>query len=126
MSWKWLQEWVNQHQKKYEVSGRRRLPRLVSHHRLGMSFMSALVVNPEVDELSKKVLQSFSHWRKETLDLHELFEAGGNDPNARTEVFDIVERFVKEGVLSEEGNDFYSLTDKGKALAKSTGGSSQT
>jgi hypothetical protein len=79
-----------------------------------------------VDELSKKVLQSFSLWRKETLDLHELFEAGGNDPNARTAVFDIVERFVKEGVLSEEGNDFYSLTDKGKALAKSMGGSSQT
>jgi hypothetical protein len=67
-----------------------------------------------VDELSKKVLQSFSLWRKETLDLHELFEAGGNDPNARTEVFDIVERFVKDGVLFEEGNGFYSLTDKGR------------
>ena len=40
--------------------------------------------------------------------------------------FDIVERFVKEGVLFEEGNDFYSLTDKGKTLAKSMGGSSQT
>jgi hypothetical protein len=79
-----------------------------------------------VDELSKKVLQSFSLWRKETLDLHELFEAGGNDPNSRTAVFDIVERFVKEGVLFEEGNDFYSLTAKGKALAKSIGGSSQT
>jgi len=79
-----------------------------------------------VDELSKKVLQSFSLWRKQTLDLHELFEAGGNDPNARTAVFDIVERFVKDGVLFEEGNDFYSLTDKGKTLAKSIGGSTQT
>lgn len=79
-----------------------------------------------MDELSKKVLQSFSLWRKETLDLHELFEAGGNDPNARTAVFDIVERFVKDGILSEKGNDFYSLTDKGKALAKSLEGSSQT
>jgi len=79
-----------------------------------------------VNELSKKVLQSFSLWRKQTLDLHELFEAGGNDPNARTAVFDIVERFVKEGVLFEEGNDFYSLTDKGKTLAKSMGGSAQT
>ena len=73
-----------------------------------------------MDQLSKKVLQSFSLWRKETLDLHELFEAGGNDPQARTAVFDIVERFVKEGILSEEGNDFYSLTEKGKALVKSS------
>jgi len=72
-----------------------------------------------VDELAKKVLRSFAVWRKETLDLHELFEAGGNDPEARTAVFDTVERFVKEGLLSEEGNDFYSLTEKGKSVAKS-------
>ncbi|HEV8367246.1 MAG TPA: hypothetical protein VGQ39_04775 [Pyrinomonadaceae bacterium] len=72
-----------------------------------------------MDELAKKVLRSFAVWRKETLDLHELFEAGGNDPEARTAVFDIVERFVKEGLLSEEGNDFYSLTEKGKAAAES-------
>ena len=72
-----------------------------------------------MDELSQKVIRSFALWRKERLDLHELFEAGGNDPEARTAVFDIVERLVKEGILQEEGNDFYSLTEKGKALAKS-------
>ena len=71
-----------------------------------------------MDELTKKVLASFAVWRKETLDLHELFEAGGNDPDSRTAVFDIVERLVKEGLLKEEGNDFYSLTDKGKSAAK--------
>ena len=71
-----------------------------------------------MDELTRKVLNSFAHWRKETLDLHELFEAGGNDPETRTAVFDIVERLVKEGLLTEEGNDFYSLTDKGKAATK--------
>lgn len=71
-----------------------------------------------MDELTKKVLRSFSVWQKDTLDLHELFEAGGNDPEARTEVFDIVERLVKEGLLLEEGNDFYSLTEKGKEVAK--------
>jgi len=71
-----------------------------------------------MDDLSKKVLKSFAVWGKETLDLHELFEAGGNDPEARTAVFDIVERFVAEGILNEEMNDFYSLTDKGKELAK--------
>jgi DNA-binding transcriptional regulator PaaX len=70
-----------------------------------------------VDELTIKVLRSFAIWRKDTLDLHELFEAGCNDPEARTAVFDIVERLVKEGLLQEEGNDFYSLTDKGKIAA---------
>jgi DNA-binding transcriptional regulator PaaX len=70
-----------------------------------------------MDELSRKVLRSFKFWGKDGLDLHVLFEAGGNDPDARTAVFDIVERFVKDGLLVEEGNDFYSLSDKGKAVA---------
>ncbi len=69
-----------------------------------------------MDELTKKVLGSFAYWQRETLDLHELFEAGGNDPEARTAVFDIVEKLVAEGLLAEEGNDFYSLTEKGKLL----------
>ena len=72
-----------------------------------------------MDELTRKVLKSFAVWRKDTLDLHELFEAGGNDPDARTAVFDIVERLVREGLLQEEGNDFYSLTEKGKAASRS-------
>jgi hypothetical protein len=76
--------------------------------------LSRALVSQIVDELTRKVLGSFAHWRKETLDLHELFEAGGNDPEARTAVFDIVERLVAEGLLAEEGNDFYSLTQKGK------------
>jgi len=68
------------------------------------------------EELTKKVLRSFAVLRKDALDLHELFEAGGNDPQARTAVFDIVERLVEEGILQEEGNDFYSLTEKGKLV----------
>ena len=71
-----------------------------------------------VDPLTKEVLRSFAVWGKDSLDLHELFEAGGNDPEARTAVFDIVERLVREGILREEGNDFYSLTEKGKQLAQ--------
>ncbi len=71
-----------------------------------------------MDELTKKVLRSFAVWRKDPLDLHELFEAGGNDPEARTAVFDIVESLVKQGLMQEEGNDFYSLTEKGKAAAE--------
>lgn len=67
-----------------------------------------------MNEIEKRVLESFEHWQKEKLDLHTLFEAGENDPDARTAVFDTVERLVKEGLLQEEGNDFYSLTDKGR------------
>ena len=66
-----------------------------------------------MNEIEQRVLRSFQHWQKEKLDLHTLFEAGENDPDARTAVFDTVERLVKEGLLQEEGNDFYSLTEKG-------------
>lgn len=71
-----------------------------------------------MDELTKEVLRSFAVWGKDSLDLHELFEAGGNEPDARTAVFDIVEQLVRDGILKEEGNDFYSLTEKGKLLAQ--------
>jgi len=55
---------------------------------------------------------------KKRLDLHELFEAGGNDPKARTAVFDCVEQLVEDGLLEELGNDFYSLTEKGREAVK--------
>ncbi len=67
-----------------------------------------------MNEIEKRVLRSFEHWKQEKLDLHTLFEAGENDPDARTAVFDAVERFVEDGLLQEEGNDFYSLTAKGR------------
>lgn len=71
-----------------------------------------------MNEIEKRVLKSFEHWNKEKLDLHTLFEAGENDPEARTAVFDAVERLVKEDLLQEEGNDFYSLTKKGKEVVR--------
>jgi hypothetical protein len=67
--------------------------------------------------LTQRVLGMFQQIGKETLDLHELFEAGGNDMEARREVFDIVERLVEEGLLEERGNDFYALTAEGKRAA---------
>lgn len=70
-----------------------------------------------MDALTRKVLGMFEHWGKETLDLHELFEAGGNDAEARIAVFDTVERLVREGLLDERGNDFYALTEEGKRAA---------
>lgn len=69
--------------------------------------------------IEKRVLGSFDLWKKDKLDLHTLFEAGENDPDARTAVFDTVERLVNEGLLQEEGNDFYSLTERGRAAARS-------
>jgi hypothetical protein len=70
------------------------------------------------DDLTKRVLTNFAHWNKESLDLHTLFEIGGNDPEARTAVFDTVERLVRDGLLEELGNDFYALTEKGRAAAQ--------
>ena len=72
-----------------------------------------------MNEIDKRVLRSFELWKREKLDLHTLFEAGENDPDARTAVFDSVERLAKEGFLQEEGNDFYSLTEKGRRAVKS-------
>jgi hypothetical protein len=72
-----------------------------------------------VDEIQKRVLGSFAYWGKDKLDLHELFEAGGNDPEKRTAVFYAVEQLVADGLLLEEGNDFYSLTEKGKSASSS-------
>ena len=70
-----------------------------------------------MDELSLRVLGMFGELGKEALDLHELFEAGGNDPEARREVFYAVERMVAEGLLEERGNDFYALTEDGRQRA---------
>lgn len=61
----------------------------------------------------------FGSWGRETLDLHELFEAGdSNDPDLRRGVFDAVERLVEEGLLEERGNDFYALTPEGRRAAE--------
>ena len=72
-----------------------------------------------MNEIEKRVLRSFELWGKEKLDLHTLFEAGENDPDARTAAFDAVERLVQGELLKEEGNDFYSLTEKGKETVMS-------
>ena len=73
-----------------------------------------------MNEIEKRVLGSFEHWDKEKLDLHTLFEVGENDPDARTAVFDAVERLVEDGLLQEEDNDFYSLTKTGREAASSS------
>jgi predicted transcriptional regulator len=71
-----------------------------------------------MDVLAGKTLAMFGFFTKETLDLHELFEAVGNDPDARTAVLDTLERLVKDGLLEERGNDFYALTQEGRVTVR--------
>ena len=61
-----------------------------------------------------RVLGMFDELGKPELDLHELFEAGGNDPDARLAVFHDVEWLVERRLLEERGNDFYALTEAGR------------
>ncbi|MCA1634693.1 MAG: hypothetical protein LC802_13630 [Acidobacteria bacterium] len=74
-----------------------------------------------MDDLSRRVLGMFGEMGKEALDLHELFEAGGNDPEERRAVFFAVERLVEQRLLEERGNDFYALTDAGRRSAAGEG-----
>ena len=73
----------------------------------------------EGEDFTLRVLRHFREWGRDVLDLHELFEAGdSNDPDARREVFYVVERMVAEGLLEERGNDFYALTERGREFAE--------
>ena len=63
-----------------------------------------------MDNLRKRVLKLFDQMKSDTLDLHTLFEAAGNDPQAREKVIDIVAQLVRDGILEERGSDFYTLT----------------
>lgn len=72
-----------------------------------------------MNELTRRVLGMFEELSRDALDLHELFEAGGNDADARREVFYAVESLVERGLLEERGNDFYALTDAGREAAAS-------
>ena len=73
----------------------------------------------ETDELKLRVLSMFDELGKAELDLHELFEAGGNDPEARLGVFHAVEWLAERGLLEERGNDFYALTEAGRVALRS-------
>jgi hypothetical protein len=67
-----------------------------------------------MDDLGRRVLNVFTQMKNDTLDLHTLLEAGGNDPAAREQVVEVVARLSQEGFLEELGSDFYRLTDKGR------------
>jgi hypothetical protein len=80
-----------------------------------------------LDELTRSVLGMFDEMGRDALDLHELFEAGGNDADARRQVLYAVESLVDRGLLEERGNDFYALTTAGReAAAAATGGEGES
>jgi hypothetical protein len=74
-----------------------------------------------MDESMHRVLNLFAEMKTDTLDLHTLFEAGGNDPSAREEVIDIVARLVRSGLIEPSGSDFYTLTHAGRQAIKQPG-----
>ena len=71
-----------------------------------------------IEELTLRVLKVFGEMGSESLDLHTLFEAGGNDPQSRERVLDVVARLVDTGLLEPRGSDFYSLTDQGRSALR--------
>ena len=71
-----------------------------------------------MDEKMQRVFMRFARMKSDTLDLHTLFEAGGNQTEAREEVLDTVAQLVGQGYLDERGSDYYALTDKGREALK--------
>ena len=71
-----------------------------------------------MDESMNRVLNTFSEMKSDRLDLHTLFEAGGNDPRAREEVLEVVGQMVRLGLIEPSGSDFYTLTASGRQAIK--------
>ena len=65
--------------------------------------------------LSLRVLRIFREMGEDQLDLHVLFEAGGNEPEER--LLDALDELVQAGMLDARSGDFYALTEKGKKAA---------
>lgn len=58
----------------------------------------------------------FGEMGKERLDLHTLFEAGGNEPAERSRVLDAIDELMTTGLVKACGSDFYKLTESGKRV----------
>ena len=67
-----------------------------------------------MEPLLSCVLNVFRELGRDRLDLHALFEAGGNEPAQRVKVLDAIENLIRQGLLEGQGGDFYGLTEKGK------------
>ena len=67
-----------------------------------------------MEPLPSCVLNVFRELGRDRLDLHALFEAGGNEPAQRVTVLDAIENLIRQGLLEAQGGDFYGLTERGK------------
>ena len=75
-----------------------------------------MVVGAQMDPFARSVLAVFKDMGSDRLDLHALFEAGGNEPHERIQVLDTIQVLIRSGILESTGSDFYSLTEKGKNI----------
>jgi hypothetical protein len=73
-----------------------------------------------MQDAERQILSQFDELGSESLDLHALLEAGGNDAEARELVIDAVADLVQRGYLEERGSDFYALTLKGREALTAT------
>jgi hypothetical protein len=70
-----------------------------------------------MNEISRRILCAFDELKRDSLDLHALFETvGGNDPKRREAVLDAITELVKEKLLREGESDFYSRTEEGRLM----------
>jgi len=67
-----------------------------------------------MEELARRILRQFSDLGQDSLDLHALLEAGGNDTAARDRVVDLVAELVRDNLLEELGSDYYAITVAGR------------
>jgi glutaredoxin len=69
-----------------------------------------------MDEISQRILATYTQLERDSLDLDTLFEfVGGNLPARREAVLDTVSSLVKKRLLMKEGGgDFYRRTVEGR------------
>ena len=59
--------------------------------------------------LGLRILKAFKELDKDRLDLHALFDAGGNEPDNRRAVLDTVEELVRQRLLESRGGDLFTV-----------------
>lgn len=69
---------------------------------------------PKCSKSMQRVVELYPTMQADSLDLHTLFEAGGNDPCSRQEVLNSVADLIELGYLEPLGSDYYALTAEGK------------
>lgn len=70
-------------------------------------------------DIALQVLRLFRGAETEAWDLHAFFEfTGGDEPERRAAVLDVVEALAGSGYLNSRGSDFYTLTEKGQRAAR--------